>query len=205
MWSIVRLEADAALCENDAGDRIVLSRKQIPPKAAEGDILSKGEMGYSVEETETARRRARAKARIGRFKAQDRRREIAATVSGEAEPISASALAERFGVSRQVVVGDIALLRAEGMPILATPRGYILPASGVAGDAVIFTVASRHNGSQIAEELYAVVDEGGCVLDVTVEHPVYGQIAGQLHIASRRDADRLNEALIQNHAPPLSD
>lgn len=205
MWSIERLEGDIALCENDAGEQVAVKRSQIPAHAKEGDILLESKSGYVIDAVETARRREQAKARVSRFKADFRRREIAKTIGGETDPISAGALAERFGVSRQVVVGDIALLRAEGMPILATPRGYLLPAINARGDDYVFTVACRHTGKQIAEELYAVVDEGGCVLDVTVEHPVYGQIAGQLHISSRRDADRLTEALADNHAPPLSD
>ena len=205
MWSIERLEGDIALCENDAGEQIAVRRSQIPPFAKEGDILQKNSAGFFIDEAETARRREQAKARVSRYKADSRRREIAKTIGGETDPISAGALAERFGVSRQVVVGDIALLRAEGMPILATPRGYLLPERNARGDEYVFTVACRHTGKQIAEELYAVVDEGGCVLDVTVEHPVYGQIAGQLQISSRRDADRLTEALANNHAPPLSE
>ena len=45
-------------------------------------------------------------------------------------PVSASSLAKEFGVSRQIIVGDIAILRAEGHDISSTPRGYVLPQIG---------------------------------------------------------------------------
>lgn len=58
--------------------------------------------------------------------AQERRQEILKLLHQSAHPISASALAERFSVTRQVIVGDIALLRSSGADILATPRGYCI-------------------------------------------------------------------------------
>ena len=44
--------------------------------------------------------------------AQERRQEILKLLHQSAHPISASALAERVSVTRQVIVGDIALLRS---------------------------------------------------------------------------------------------
>lgn len=38
-------------------------------------------------------------------------------------PVSATALAKKLSVSRQIIVGDVALLRAAGEAVTATPRG----------------------------------------------------------------------------------
>lgn len=117
-----------------------------------------------------------------------RRDEILQTLAGASGPVSAAALAARLGVSRQVVVGDVALLRAAGSPIVATPRGYVL-GGGQEGGGVRCTVACRHGLDGLLDELYTVADCGCGVLDVTVEHPVYGQLSGQLQVFSRYDAD----------------
>ena len=52
----------------------------------------------------------------------DRREDIVRRLTISAEPISASSLAAAYGVSRQIIVGDIALLRASGEKISSTPR-----------------------------------------------------------------------------------
>ena len=124
-----------------------------------------------------------------------RRDEILQALAGASGPVSAAALAARLGVSRQVVVGDVALLRAAGSPIVATPRGYVL-GGGQEGGGVRCTVACRHG-------LFAMVDCGCTVVDVIVEHPVYGQLSGQLQVFSRYDADVFWDALQKNGAQPL--
>ena len=113
------------------------------------------------------------------MKAEERRKCIAQTLTAES-PISATALAGQFSVSRQIIVGDIALLRAAGMDIVATPRGYKLGESrGLAR-----TVACVHTGEETEQELLAMVDNGCTVIDVVVDHPLYGQITGQLSLSS---------------------
>ena len=131
-----------------------------------------------------------------------RRDEILQALAGASGPVSAAALAARLGVSRQVVVGDVALLRAAGSPIVATPRGYVL-GGGQEGGGVRCTVACRHGLDGLLDELYTVADCGCGVLDVTVEHPVYGQLSGQLQVFSRYDADVFWDALQKNGAQPL--
>ena len=103
------------------------------------------------------------------------------------KPISATALAAQLGVSRQVIVGDVALLRAGGVDIQATPRGYVMGADRPGITAVLPCVHSRED---MARELYIMVDHGAEVLDVSVEHPVYGQLTGQLLLRSRYDVDQ---------------
>ena len=116
--------------------------------------------------------------------AQARRQAVAQALEEAVGPVSAAALAERFSVSRQIIVGDVALLRAGGTDILATPRGYLL---GGRGGGVERTVACVHAPEEMERELNAIVDAGGEVVDVIVEHPVYGQLTGLLGVRSRYD------------------
>ena len=129
----------------------------------------------------------------------ERRNAIYQVLSADT-PISATALAGRFGVTRQVVVGDIALLRAEGRSVIATPRGYIIPAP----DGFLRTIACVHNAQQTRDELNAMVDCGCTVIDVVVEHPVYGQLTAPLAISSRYDVEQFIEKMSSAAASPLS-
>ena len=122
--------------------------------------------------------------------AQARRQAVAQALEEAVGPVSAAALAERFSVSRQIIVGDVALLRAGGTDILATPRGYLL---GGRGGGVERTVACVHAPEEMERELNAIVDQGCTVLDVVVEHPVYGQITGRLDLSSKQDRRLLKE------------
>ena len=116
--------------------------------------------------------------------AEERRAGILSRLKASAAPVSANALAAEFGVSRQIVVGDVALLRAAGAEILATPRGYA--AMREAG-FLRRTVACVHSAAETERELCIMVDNGCTVHDVIVEHPVYGQLAGALDLRSRYD------------------
>ncbi len=95
-------------------------------------------------------------------------------------------------MSRQAIVHDIAILRAEGAPIVATVRGYLLAAA----DRLPYrgVVAVRHRPEEAEAELTALVDQGVRVIDVIVEHPVYGELRGELHLASRPDVEAWAEA-----------
>lgn len=132
--------------------------------------------------------------------AEQRRKQIAEILDREATPVSASSLAARLNVSRQVIVGDVALLRAAGTDIVATPRGYRIPASG----GIAATVVCVHGLDKLEAELLAIVDNGCTVLDVVVEHPLYGEITGQLSISSRYDVSQFMEKLRTQSASPLS-
>lgn len=133
--------------------------------------------------------------------AQERRQAIARALEGASAPLSATALAKEFGVSRQVVVGDIALLRAAGMDITATPRGYIIPRPA---GGVRHTLATRHSAEEMEAELHAMVDQGCTVLDVTVEHPIYGQLTGALNLSNRYEVGQFIARCREEAAPPLS-
>ena len=106
--------------------------------------------------------------------AEKRRAALIDCLTAANAPVSASALAAQFSVSRQVIVGDIALLRASGAEISATPRGYVIDR---APSGRSFTVACVHSCEDTAKELNIMVDNGCTVVDVIVEHPIYGQIS----------------------------
>lgn len=133
--------------------------------------------------------------------AATRREKIIELLTGTEKPLSASAIASQCAVSRQVIVGDIALLRASGAQIIATPRGYLLEQASCNGLKI--EIACIHGDDRLAEELYTVVDLGGAMIDVTVAHSVYGQICAPLHIFSRFDADAFLDKLKTANAQPL--
>ena len=113
-----------------------------------------------------------------------RRAAILSVLERTDHPVSAAALAREFSVSRQIIVGDVDLLRAGGLSIAATPRGYMLPEEH---SGLVRTLACRHRADQMEDELNAIVDQGCTVIDVIVEHPIYGQLTGPLQLSSRYD------------------
>ncbi len=132
-----------------------------------------------------------------------RREEIINFLKGSTQPISATSLASNFNVSRQVIVGDIALLRASSINIIATPRGYVIE-SPMNDGSIIRTIVCNHSSDDTLKELYIIVDHGGCIMNVIVEHPIYGQLCGELQIASRYDADNFLEKTKEHNALSLS-
>ena len=112
-----------------------------------------------------------------------RREKILDLIQNTDTPLSGTALGKMTGVSRQVVVQDIALLRTEGHPILSTARGYLMERSSQV--TRLFKVC--HTDEQTERELCAIVDLGGRVDDVIVNHRVYGKISAPMAIKSRRD------------------
>ena len=120
-------------------------------------------------------------------------------IAGSDQPLSGGAIGRATGVSRQVVVQDVALLRTGGYPILSTARGYLLNASRQA--VRLFKVC--HTNDQTEDELTTVVDLGGCVLDVMVNHRVYGRIAAPLNIRNRRDVKSFLEDIRTGKSVPL--
>lgn len=119
--------------------------------------------------------------------ASQRRETILERLSRAETPVSASALAAQLGVSRQIVVGDVALLRAGGAQIDATPRGYQLHPAEKGYTGILACV--HRTEDEMRTELYTVVDQGGVVMDVAVENSLYGELRGNLNLASRYDVD----------------
>ncbi|SMC00056.1 hypothetical protein SAMN00808754_3245 [Thermanaeromonas toyohensis ToBE] len=128
------------------------------------------------------------------------RRERILEILKVGEPITGAELARRLGVSRQVIVQDVAILRAGGTDILATPQGYVLAPRE---EGYRRTFACRHDMEGMEQELLIIVDNGGRVLDVVVEHPVYGELRGFLMLSSRREVYEFLENLQRSGAKPL--
>ena len=118
------------------------------------------------------------------------------------KPVSATNFANEFSVTRQVIVADIALLRASGYSIRAEHKGYVLEKS--ATDITLRRLVVKHGQNEVTDELYAVVDHGGKVIDVIVEHSIYGQITAELNLSSRYDVDRFILRIHETGAKPLS-
>lgn len=135
---------------------------------------------------------------------EERRRKIIAILKESEQAIAGTELAGRLGVTRQVVVQDIALLRAGNKNILSTNKGYLLYDAGSSARECRRTMKVVHANSRIREELYIIVDNGGRTLDVVVEHPIYGQITVDLFIRNRLDADNFVRAIQENQTRPLN-
>lgn len=136
---------------------------------------------------------------------EKRRAELWALLSGRDEPVTGNELATRLQVSRQVIVQDVALLRAQGKAIIATPRGYLsLPTEATPKPRRTIAVKHGRELEVIEKELTAIVDEGGHVLDVIVEHPFYGELRGILMLQSRRDVRQFLHSMKATGAEPLS-
>lgn len=134
--------------------------------------------------------------------AEKRRRRIVEYLQQHGAPIRGGELAERLRVSRQCLVQDVAILRAGGNQIVATPQGYRLPEkSSVLHRAVL---ACRHPAERTQEELEILVDHGVKVLDVIVEHPVYGELRGSLALESRADVKDFLDKVGASRASLLS-
>lgn len=134
-----------------------------------------------------------------------RRQQILQLLESQPKPVSGTVLARLFRVSRQVIVQDIALLRAENKNILSTNKGYVLfkvPAKEATCTRV-FRV--QHNKKDVSDELRCIVDNGGHVLDVSVDHDLYGQISADLIINNRADIEEFVEKMKQSTNKPLKE
>jgi len=131
-----------------------------------------------------------------------RRREIMTWMRAQAAPVRGGELARRFRVSRQCLVQDVAILRAAGEEILATPRGYQLPKANARAHRAV--LACRHAPERTEEELQTLVDYGVKVLDVIVEHPLYGELRGSLMLGSRADVQDFLKQVRSSKATLLS-
>ena len=134
---------------------------------------------------------------------EERREKLLERLEHTNTPLTGTALAKELAVSRQIIVGDISIIRAMGTNIYATPRGYIIPSGQKKKDVVMATITCRHDAESVRQELEIIVDNGGFVRDVIVEHPLYGEIRGDLMLASRRDVANFVEHMRECSANPL--
>ncbi len=133
------------------------------------------------------------------MKAEKRREEILSLIGNSENPIPANVLKERFNVSRQVIVQDVAVLRAGGYDITATNRGYVLN-TGLRASRVF---KCRHTFDQIVDEGVLVIEAGGRIDDIFVNHRVYGRISARLDLLNRTHVEELYRSLVSGASKPL--
>ena len=125
------------------------------------------------------------------MKSDERRKSIVNLLLSESRPISGSELSEKYGVSRQIIVKDISILKEQGNDILATSAGYVIRSSPL--KERVFKVF--HTTEQTEDELKLIVDLGGTVADVYVWHKAYGKMEAKLNISSRSQIDQFIESV----------
>lgn len=132
---------------------------------------------------------------------EERRQYIMEALRHAKKPITGTALAKECDVSRQIIVGDVAILRAQGIDVISTPRGYQLVGK-TSGVRHVFVCC--HGWDKTEAELLAIVDNGGVVRNVCVEHEVYGNLEAALNLHSRRDVQQYMKHMENSHAELLS-
>lgn len=115
------------------------------------------------------------------MKVAERRKAIVNLLLSSKEPISGRELAQKFNVSRQIIVQDITVLKGTGHEIISTNQGYVMQKSPFSER--VFKV--RHTTAETEDELSCIVSLGGTVVDVFVWHKVYGRIDAPLNIFSK--------------------
>ena len=125
------------------------------------------------------------------MKAQNRRKEMAVLLANANGAVSGDALSARFGVSRQIVVQDIATLREQGYEIQATHYGYVLKATPL----LERVITVFHSPEQTEDELEIIISQGAIVKDDFVEHKVYGKIVAPLNIHNKRHIDKFMDGV----------
>ena len=129
---------------------------------------------------------------------EEREKRIIEILESSETLVSGTYFAELFNVSRQVIVQDIAILKARNIDIISTNRGYRLLSKGIKK-----IIKVKHDDSEIRNELNAIVDLGASIEDVFVVHKTYGEIRVKLDIKSRRDVDLLVENINSKLSKPL--
>lgn len=131
----------------------------------------------------------------------DRRDNILKLLLESTEPIKGSHMAKEYSVTRQIIVKDIAILRAEGKNIIATPDGYIINKNDNKVKAII---AVTHSEDEMFDEMSIVIKYGGIIEDVVVEHPLYGEIRGMLMIKNYNELNKFIQKYKNQRAKLLS-
>lgn len=125
------------------------------------------------------------------MKAEERRKEIVNCLMAANAAVSGGMLSERLKVSRQIIVQDIAILKASGYEILSTHQGYVIKTTPLAER--VFKL--RHTSEQTEDELSCIVSLGGTVVDVYVWHKVYGKIRADMNIFSERGVQQFMDGI----------
>jgi len=132
----------------------------------------------------------------------ERREAIICKMQEDNVPLSGTKLASIYGVSRQVIVQDIALIRAAGYDVISTNKGYILntPVENKIVERVFKVI---HSDEQMEDELCSIVDLGGCIVNTMINHKVYGHLEAPLNIKSRRNVADFMKDIRSGKSSPL--
>ncbi len=135
----------------------------------------------------------------------ERRQQLLAWLKESEAPLTGSELAKRASVSRQVIVQDISLLKAKNEPIIATSQGYVYLRSALGKkQPVQRIIACDHEPEKTEEELNLIVDFGVTVKDVTIEHPVYGDLTASIRVSTRKEVSDFVKKISSTNAAYLS-
>lgn len=133
---------------------------------------------------------------------KERRRLILQKLKSTNTSVTGRELAELCQVSRQIIVSDIAMLRAEGAKILATSQGYLMEREK---DSEVKALALAVPDTEaLRRELELIVDNGGTIRGVSVEYGMYGTLRCAVSLCSRRDIRKWGEQLQEMHMKPLA-
>ena len=135
---------------------------------------------------------------------EERRSLILQQLKDSPVPLTGSELANRTNVSRQVIVGDITLLKANNEPIIATSQGYIYMHQEQLVHTVERTIPCFHSPEDAKDELLTIVDCGGTVKNVIVEHPIYGEITASFMVSNRHEVEQFVQRVNDTQASYLS-
>ncbi|MBT2727089.1 transcription repressor NadR [Bacillus sp. ISL-75] len=136
---------------------------------------------------------------------EERRSLILQQLKDSPVPLTGSELANRTNVSRQVIVGDITLLKAKNEPIIATSQGYIYLKQTSSTYSFERTIACRHLPEDTERELNLLVDHGVLVKDVRIEHTVYGDLTASIMVSNRQEVKQFLENMQKTKASLLSE
>ena len=134
------------------------------------------------------------------MKTAERRNAILKLLQNAEEPVAARKLAERYGVSRQVIVQDMAVIRAYTPGIISTTKGYVMEQES----RCVREFKVRHKQSDAAKERNLIVDCGGRVCNISISHRVYGRVSAEMDIRSRQDVTEFIAALNDSQSTVLS-
>ncbi|KZZ86083.1 transcription repressor NadR [Bacillus sp. SJS] len=135
---------------------------------------------------------------------EERRQQILQLLKTSPVPQTGSDLAKKMNVSRQVIVQDISLLKAKSEPIIATSQGYIYMQSQTPAKNAERLIACLHSPEQTAEEMRVIVDHGAAIKDVSVEHPVYGDLTASIMVHNRKEVAEFIEKITSSQSFYLS-
>lgn len=132
-----------------------------------------------------------------------RRTAILSWLQAHKEALTGSELAQKAGVSRQVIVQDISLLKAKNEPIMATSQGYIYLDEQPKNKIYQRIIACEHGAERTQEELECIVDEGATIRNVIIEHPVYGDLKASIMVSNRSEVAQFLNKIKTTNAPYL--